>query len=430
MNSVRRTVLRLSLRPFAIGAALSAIVLSAACSSEPKASAPPPVRVTLAAVSSGTIETSSRFVGNLEATELAVVRSEIQGRIVKVTVQDGQSVQPGTVLLEIEPDQTATQLDAAIAQRASAEAVLDTARQELRVSEAELATAASNLELKEVNFARAEFLVEQGAIGEIRYDQASQELDEATNSLAAAADRVEAARAQIAQAEAGVRRAEADVETQRITLGFKTVTAPISGILDDILVKVGDFLNVGDAVVTVAENRALDLRIQVPSNRSGQLREGLIVELYDPASNKQIGEGIINFIAPTVNSDSQLILTKARFFPGTDGKLRDGQYVQARIIWETGPGLLVPTIAITRISGRSFAFVAEEAEGQPVVVQKLVELGDVQGDSFQVVSGLEAGDRVAVSNILRLRDGAPIQETSAQEAGSQTQSPAASQTES
>ena len=73
----------------------------------------------------------------------------------------------------------------------------------------------------------------------------------------------------------------------------------------------------------------------------------------------------------------------------------------------------MPTIAVTRIGGQSFVFAVESdnSQGQPrqVVHQKPVKLGNVQGDSYQVLEGIKPGDRIAVSNILKLREGAPVQ---------------------
>ena len=161
----------------------------------------------------------------------------------------------------------------------------------------------------------------------------------------------------------------------------------------------------------VAQMEAVFLNIEVPSNRSMQLRTGLTVELIDPTSKEQLATGSLTFVSPTVNTEGQTILTKARF-RNPDGNLRDGQNVQARIIWETQPGLLIPTTAISQVGGKSFVFLVDDEPNeneQEVVRLSPVELGAIQGNSYQVMAGLEAGDRIAVSNILKLRDGVPIQ---------------------
>ncbi len=96
--------------------------------------------------------------------------------------------------------------------------------------------------------------------------------------------------------------------------------------------------------------------------------------------------------------------------------MRDGQYVQARVIWNRQPGILIPTVAISRVGGQSFVFVTENktvnGQQQQVVHQRLVRLGDIQGTNYQVIDGLQSGETIVTSGILKLREGAPIQPVS------------------
>jgi RND family efflux transporter MFP subunit len=154
------------------------------------------------------------------------------------------------------------------------------------------------------------------------------------------------------------------------------------------------------------------MRISVPSNYSSQLHLGLPTELIDANTDKRLVIGSVNFISPRVDTGAQSILSKTRF-PNRDGNLRDGQYVRAKIVWSTRNGVLIPTIAVTRIGGQNFVFVAQNdtsvGKSRQVVHQRPVKLGDLQGDSYEVIEGIKAGERIAVSNILKLRNGSPIQ---------------------
>ncbi|MFP3326338.1 efflux RND transporter periplasmic adaptor subunit, partial [Planococcus sp. SIMBA_160] len=71
--------------------------------------------------------------------------------------------------------------------------------------------------------------------------------------------------------------------------------------------------------------------------------------------------GQINFIAPQVDMQAQAVLAKA-VFANPDGKLKDDQFVQARIIWEENTGVLIPTTAVSRLGGQTFAFVAQPSD--------------------------------------------------------------------
>jgi len=85
------------------------------------------------------------------------------------------------------------------------------------------------------------------------------------------------------------------------------------------------------------------------------------------------------------------------------------QYVRARIVWKTTPGLVVPVTAVLRVSGQFFAFVAEDAGGKLVAKQRAIKVGPIMGDNYPVLDGLKAGERIVTSGTMKLADGAAIQ---------------------
>ena len=285
--------------------------------------------------------------------------------------------------------------------------------EKLKVAQSQQDSAQAQVNLAQVNYERAKFLLESGAIGKFRYDQAETDLETKKNQLNEAKNSIQAAEAAIRQAEANIRQAQAQVETAAVSVGFKQIVSPISGVVGDLPVKQGDYVTMGEAIATITRNDVLDLRISVPSRRSGQLQLGMMVELLDPGTQKTLSKGAINFISPNVDTNLQTILIKARF-PNTGSNLRDGQQVEARIVWNNEPGILIPTTAISRVGSKSFVFVEEQKEStdgktQPIVRQRPIQLGNIQEANYQVLEGLEVGDSIAVSNILKLRDGAAIQ---------------------
>jgi multidrug efflux pump subunit AcrA (membrane-fusion protein) len=88
--------------------------------------------------------------------------------------------------------------------------------------------------------------------------------------------------------------------------------------------------------------------------------------------------------------------------------LRVMQYVRARVIWSNEPSLAVPVVAVSRIAGQHFVFVAEKGDQGVVARQKPVTVGAIIGNDYIVQRGLTAGDRVIVSNVQKIGDGAPI----------------------
>lgn len=343
---------------------------------------------------------------------------------------------------------------------ATAIANLANSQEVLKTREADLKRSLANLNLAEINFKRAKFLVETGVQPQqdlddktttLKDSQASVEaaqktvqaakatvsanqgsvkaaqaaLQQAQENLQAAEERVNAARANIASQKGAIEQAQGQLGVSTQQLIYNRVLAPVSGIVGDIPLQIGDFVRTGESFTTITNNTEFELDINVPVERYQDLRIGLPVEII--RGDGQAGEvGRISFISPTTNSNAQSVLAKVIF--QNDGTLRNNQYVRVRIIWDQQPGFLIPTTAITSIGAQKFVFIARPQSGesgQPsnkpsggesapnnnqalVARQTPVVLGGIQGQSYQVISGVTAGDRIAVSRILELRDGAPI----------------------
>ena len=115
----------------------------------------------------------------------------------------------------------------------------------------------------------------------------------------------------------------------------------------------------------------------------------------------------INFISPQVDDTTQSVLAKAPLDAGQG--FRTEQFVRAQVVWRQEPGLTIPAVSVTRINGQYFAFVAEPKDNGFVARQRSVKLGPLLGNDYVVVSGLQAGDRLIVSGVQKVGDGAPVQ---------------------
>jgi multidrug efflux pump subunit AcrA (membrane-fusion protein) len=173
---------------------------------------------------------------------------------------------------------------------------------------------------------------------------------------------------------------------------------------------VGDFvsplLSPASILTTVDENKDLEAYIYIPTERSGQVRQGLNVDLMD-TSGKMLEKTKIDFLSPQVDSTLQGILVKAPVHL-TPETVRTAQLIKARVIWSTTPMAVVPVLAVTRQGGQSFVFVARQKDGHTVAVQMPITLGDTVGNTYSVSSGLAVGDKVIVTSTQFLIDGMPV----------------------
>ena len=120
-----------------------------------------------------------------------------------------------------------------------------------------------------------------------------------------------------------------------------------------------------------------------------------------------LAESHVSFISPQVDNATQTVLVKAQIANNKD-KLRNAQFIRARVIWGTQDHPVVPMLAVSRIGGQYFAFVAEQQDGKTVARQKPLQVGQMMGNNYVVLDGIKPGDKVIVSGTQFLIDGAPV----------------------
>jgi RND family efflux transporter MFP subunit len=390
-------------------------LFTTSCSNgDPKASAggPPPSLVQVQTLETGTLQDSIEYVGTLQAEQTVNLKPQTAGQIAEILVRPGDRVAKGQEIFRLTPNQTTSQVSSAEANVNAVIAARITALKQVQAARSQIASAQAQYDLARIDNTRNQSLARQGAVPRATADQTLATLRTQAAALQAARDQFGAAQAGFDQASANVRKAQADAQTARVGLDLTRVAAPINGSVGDITLKVGDYVSTGQTLTTVNQNDSFDLQIPVPIGYSNQLRRGLTVQLLDPSSGKQLSSGNLYFVSAQASSTSQTIQTRARF-PNSNGNLRDAQYVRSRIIWKTQPGVLVPTEAVSPIGGQYFVYVAttktdKEGKKQNVAHQVPVTLGNIQGQNYQVIKGLSAGDQVIVSGVSKLREGAPI----------------------
>jgi hypothetical protein len=148
--------------------------------------------------------------------------------------------------------------------------------------------------------------------------------------------------------------------------------------------------------------------VNIPVADATGLKPGLPLRILDE-QGKVTGTYSVGFVSPSVDNAMQTVLVKADV---EAGRYRTDQFVRVQLVWSTQPGVTVPVVAVNRINGEYFAFVAEsDQKGATVARQRGVRLGPVRGNDYVVEGGLKAGDKLIVSGIQKIADGAPVQVT-------------------
>jgi RND family efflux transporter MFP subunit len=397
-----------------LGSLLLPLFFISACSSReapPNAGKPQGVPVKLQNVENGTVEESSEYLGNLEAENRVDLRPETEGRVRQIYVSAGSSVAAGTPIVQLRPEKTQAEVGGAIANVNAAVASRTNAEAQIKAVEAQRVSDAATVDLQNQQYQRISGLVAQGALPRQQLDQVTRDRDAARATLNATEEKIRAARATLDQQNAALQQAQSTVESKNEDLKETKVVAPIAGVVGDVTVKLGDYVNTNQTLTSIIQNKTLNLSLKISADRTSELRLGLPVQLIGDKDNDMLRTGRISFISPQVDAQNQQILAKASF-PNPEGILRDGQKVRAKVIWKRSPGVAIPATAVSRVAGQTFIFVAQTQGGQGqsklVARQKPIKLGEIQGNNYQVIEGVKPGEKIITSGLLNLSDGAPI----------------------
>jgi RND family efflux transporter MFP subunit len=344
---------------------LGLVGLGAACGDPSKGARGPagaPVKVEVA--QAVPVDDATEYLATLKSRDSAVIMPQVEGQITRIFVRSGERVSAGVPIMQIDPAK----------QQATVKSQEDTRAAKL-----------ANLEYARQQYERLDRLHATGIASKQDLDQARSALD---------------------GAEAELQSLDAQVREQQVELLYYRVVAPTDGIIGDVPVRVGDRVTVSTVLTTVDRPGTLEAYVSVPVERASLLRPGTPVQILDGAG-RGLADSRITFISPRVDDETQTVLVKATIENG-DRSLRTAQFIRARVVWGRREAPLVPVLAVSRISGQYFVFVAEDEKGALVARQKQLRLGEIVGNNYVVLDGIKQGDRVIVSGNQFLVDGAPV----------------------
>ena len=354
------------------------LLLAVAACSAPEQPQMPPPEVTVETVKAATIDNVIEVPGRVQAVRTADVRARVTGIVARRLYEEGSDVRAGQPLFAIDPRELQASLSASLAQAQRAEATARNARQDVD---------------------RYRPLLTDQAISKQEYD---------------------AAVARLGQADADVLQARAQVESARLNLGYATVTAPISGrarraeVTEGALVSAaeGTLLTVIEQVNPVYVNFSQSSSEFLAIRRdmaSGALsapaigRTRVELQLEDGSTFAQTGR--LDFLDLAFDESTGAAAIRAEF-PNPGTILLPGQFVRARVFAGTrANAIMVPQRAV-QVGPRGGAVMVVTADSKAEA--RPVQLGDLRGAEWVVLSGLKPGERVIVDGLQKVQPGTPV----------------------
>jgi multidrug efflux system membrane fusion protein len=309
-------------------------------------------------------------VGAVRALNNVLVRSQVDGKLIKVNFTEGQDVQKGDVLGEIDPVLYQAAYDQAVAKKAQDEAQLANQRLDL-----------------------------------IRYQQLSA-------SNAGSKQQYDTQRALIAQTEALVKADQAQIDNAQATLGYTKIIAPLVGRAGLRQVDQGNIIHASDVtgLVIITQLQPIAVQFSLPQQQifrvnAAAAKGTLAVDVFGNDGVTVIDTGTLAGIDNQVDPTTGTLKLKAEF-PNTKFQLWPGQFVNVRLKVDTlSQAVVVPTSAVQRGPAGTFSYVIGDGDivtAKPVVVTQQNETDAV------VASGLAPSDRVVTTGFANLSDGAKV----------------------
>lgn len=361
-------------------AALLALLLSACRPADaPEQAAQPPV-VGVIEVAESQINPFYEFVGKTRAVETVALRARVLGFLQERHFQEGGIVEAGEVLFKIEPEQYAATLDQ---------------------SKAALSAAEASLNRAQVDLARYQELVQSKNVSQQKVDEAE---------------------AEVLVQQAAVETAKADVEKTALNLNYTDIVAPITGRIDQAAFDVGNLVGPESGVLatinkmdpinvtfSIAETSYLELARGGQAARSAG--NGATAELDHvplirlPDGSVYDHQGHFDFIDNKVDEATGTVLVRAQF-PNPEGILLPGQFVTVVIERKDAiDAVTMPQAAVLTDQGGRYVLVVD---GDGRVAARRIETGQEFGSNLEIKNGLEAGERVILYGIQKVRPGIEV----------------------
>ncbi len=355
-------------------------LLAAPAAGEPieKKNTPPPMQVRVDRVIKAPVSQTMPVLGRFVARQYGVVAALTRGPVGEVLAEVGDRVTKGQVIARLTPARIQANRDLMAAEVAEKEAALLAAEAQLRLARGE--------------YKRLERLRKSAAFSKARLNDKRNEVEKFSG--------------QLAEAEAAVSRARANLRLADIDLHNAEIRAPYNAVIAQRHVVAGNYVNVGDKIVTLINDEVLEIEAEVPADRLHGVKAGRVVQVR--LDDGSVHEAVIRAVIPTESPRTRT--RPVRFVPrinGTapkSGLAADQSVTVAVPIAAQSDVTTVHKDAIVARGGRNFVFVVKDGTAE----KRFVRLGRAAGERFEVLDGLRPGEQVAVKGNERLRPGQAV----------------------
>ena len=344
------------------------------------------------------------YKSTLEAYEQGIISSKISAKVTKVVVENGQYVNEGDTIAVLDDQDIQNSIKTATAQLEVNEKQVNSAEQQLNSTQTSLEKLKINVDDAQRNYDREKALFDAGAVSQSELDASEKALNASKADYNSGQANIEISKASIESAKASVEAQKVNIEKLQNDLNNVVIKAPISGVISEKNVNVGQIINQGAVLAKINDISYVFATIQVPQEKINDIKVGKPAEVT-LEDNNTVHNGTLDSI--DLSGDSTLRVFNCKIKMENNNKeLLPGEYAKVNFsnTENNNKVITIPVSSLAGSEGDYYVFINDNGVASKVSV----DIGDADENNVEIISGVKEGDEIICTNMSSLKDGCKI----------------------
>ncbi|MCQ2014795.1 efflux RND transporter periplasmic adaptor subunit [Clostridium butyricum] len=344
------------------------------------------------------------YKSTLEAYEQGIISSKISAKVTKVVVENGQYVNEGDTIAVLDDQDIQNSIKTATAQLEVNEKQVNSAEQQLNSTQTSLEKLKINVDDAQRNYDREKALFDAGAVSQSELDASEKALNTSKADYNSGQANIEISKASIESAKASVEAQKVNIEKLQNDLNNVVIKAPISGVISEKNVNVGQIINQGAVLAKINDISYVFATIQVPQEKINDIEVGKPAEVT-LEDNNTVHNGTLDSIDLSGDSTLRVFNCKIKI-ENSNKELLPGEYAKVNFsnTENNNKVITIPVSSLAGSEGDYYVFINDNGVASKVAV----DIGDADENNVEITSGVKEGDEIICTNMSSLKDGCKI----------------------
>ena len=344
------------------------------------------------------------YKSTLEAYEQGIISSKISAKVTKVVVENGQYVNEGDTIAVLDDQDIQNSIKTATAQLEVNEKQVNSAEQQLNSTQTSLEKLKINVDDAQRNYDREKALFDAGAVSQSELDASEKTLNTSKADYNSGKANIEISKASIESAKASVEAQKVNIEKLQNDLNNVVIKAPISGVISEKNVNVGQIINQGAVLAKINDISYVFATIQVPQEKINDIKVGKPAEVT-LEDNNTVHNGTLDSIDLSGDSTLRVFNCKIKM-ENSNKELLPGEYAKVNFsnTENNNKVITIPVSSLAGSEGDYYVFINDNGVASKVAV----DIGDADENNLEITSGVKEGDEIICTNMSSLKDGCKI----------------------